>query len=271
MSTMGLSPVRFCEQSPLWGGEKHQSSLAGHVDRVAIRDEAVQAMKRVLIVDDHPVFRDGLAALVDRQDGMTVVAQAESQTSAMRSLRSHGVDFAIVDVTLSSGGGLSLVRSIRAEWPGLPVLVLSMHDEKSYAERAFRAGAQGYVMKDQPWADLLDAIRRVVAGHFSFSVSVTKRLLGTSQSGAGTSSLSDRELEVFSLLGQGLRIREVGTRLKISPKTVESHVATIKRKLDIRHANELIHRATLWLDSAQRGASRVDSADGEELDDSEVA
>lgn len=203
-------------------------------------------MGRVLIVDDHPVFRDGMATLVDRMPGLTVVAQADGQVSAMRALRRHELELVIVDLTLNSGGGLSLVRSIRAEWPGMGVLMVSMHDERTHAERAFRAGANGYVMKHQPWAELNAAIQRVVAGQYAYSAVVTQNLMRRQPGGRGTLSLSDRELEVFELLGLGLRIREVAPRLNISPKTVESHVAAIKRKLGIRHANELVHRATVY-------------------------
>lgn len=215
-------------------------------------------MVRVMIVDDHPVFRDGLATLLQRQPNLAVVSQADGQVTAMRAMRIHTVDLVLVDLTLGSGGGLSLVRSIRAEWPKLPILVLSMHDEKTHAERAFRSGAQGYVMKDQPWEELLDAIRRVIAGQYAFSQKITRQWLGGKMGGAGTASLSDREVEVFSLLGTGLRIREVGQRLKISPKTVESHVASIKKKLDIEHANQLVYRATLW----RQGMESEGSVDG---------
>ncbi len=202
-------------------------------------------MVRVLIVDDHPVFRDGMATLVDRMPSYTVVAQAESQVTAMRAMRQHTIELVIVDLTLSSGGGLSLVRGIRAEWPEMAILMVSMHDERTHAERAFRAGANGYIMKHQPWDELNAAIRRVVAGQYSYSNTVMRTLMQQQTGNRGTASLSDRELEVFDLLGRGLRIREVAPRLNISPKTVESHVAAIKRKLGIRHSNELVHRATV--------------------------
>ena len=186
-----------------------------------------------------------MATLVDRMPSYTVVAQAESQVTAMRAMRQHTIELVIVDLTLSSGGGLSLVRGIRAEWPEMAILMVSMHDERTHAERAFRAGANGYIMKHQPWDELNAAIRRVVAGQYSYSNTVMRTLMQQQTGNRGTASLSDRELEVFDLLGRGLRIREVAPRLNISPKTVESHVAAIKRKLGIRHSNELVHRATV--------------------------
>lgn len=200
-------------------------------------------MVSVLIVEDHPVFRHGLAVLVDRQDGYSVAAQADGQAAAMGALRSQTIDLVLVDLTLEDGSGLSLVRSIRAEWPLLGILVLSMHDEKSYAERAFHAGANGYVMKDQPWADLKLSIDRVVSGQSAFSRIVWR---GLKDGAGGVASLTDREIEVFDLLGAGRRIREVAEQLYISPKTVESHVASLKKKLQITHSNELVHRATVW-------------------------
>ncbi len=202
-------------------------------------------MARVMIVDDHPVFRDGIATLVARDPAFSVVAQADSQVTAMRALRQQAVDIVIVDLTLGSGSGLSLIRSIRSEWPKMAVLMVSMHDERTHAVRAFRAGANGYIMKHQPWEDLHTAIRRVLAGQYSYSSAVTRSLMEQPAGSRGTACLSDRELEVFDLLGQGLRIRDVAPRLNISPKTVESHVAAIKRKLGICHSNELIHRATV--------------------------
>lgn len=205
-------------------------------------------MTQILLVDDHPVFRDGLRTLIDRQPGFSVVADADDPIGALRALRAHSVDLAIIDLSLRKGAGLSLVKSIRSERPDFPILVLSMHDEKAWAERAFQAGAQGYVMKHQPWNELLSAIRRVEAGQFAFSGDVMRVLLHTPRNTdpSALSSLSDREVEVFEQLGRGLRMREVADRLGISPKTVESHVASLKRKLDIAHANELIYRATLW-------------------------
>jgi len=206
------------------------------------------AITRVMIVDDHPVFRNGLAALVQRQPELTVVAEVADSIDAMRTLRRISVDVAIIDVTLEGASGLSLVKQARAEWPDLQVLVLSMHDEWIYAPRAFHADAHGYVMKDRPAGEIVAAVKRVATRQYAFSEAITRSLLRTGgrTDETGVMNLSDRELEVFGLLGRGLRIRDVSGRLCISPKTVESHVAAIKRKLDIAHSNELVYRATVW-------------------------
>lgn len=207
---------------------------------------AADRARRLMLVDDHPVFRQGLAQLLDREPDLVVVAQAADHVSAMRTLRQTQVDLFVADLTLGGTSGLSLVKSVVAEWPALPILVLSMHDERAYGERAFRAGAQGYVMKDQPWDVVLRSVRAVLAGQLAFSGAVARSVLSSRDGGAGAAALSDRELEVFELIGKGLRVREVGARLHVSPKTVESHIASIKRKLGIQHVNELVHRATLW-------------------------
>ena len=186
-----------------------------------------------------------------------VVAEASDHIGAMRHLRRVEVDLAMVDLTLGGASGMSLVKSISVEWPDVATLVVSMHEEKVYAERVFRAGAHGYVTKDQPWSTLLAAVRQVLAGRLAFSRDVARTLLGRDRDGDyGVAGLSDRELEVFSMLGRGSRIREVAEGLHLSPKTVESHVASIKRKLGITHANEMIYRATIW-----RLTQRTDDAE----------
>lgn len=213
--------------------------------------------KRILVVDDHPVFREGLVQLLRAQGDLGVVAEASDHIGAMRHLRRVEVDLAMVDLTLGGASGMSLVKSISVEWPDVATLVVSMHEEKVYAERVFRAGAHGYVTKDQPWSTLLAAVRQVLAGRLAFSRDVARTLLGRDRDGDyGVAGLSDRELEVFSMLGRGSRIREVAEGLHLSPKTVESHVASIKRKLGITHANEMIYRATIW-----RLTQRTDDAE----------
>lgn len=211
--------------------------------------------RAVLLVDDHPVFRAGLAQLLDQEEDLRVVGAVADHRSAMQLLQQQPVDLVLLDLSLGESSGLSLLKSIHAQWPERPVLVVSMHDEKVYAERVFHAGAQGYVRKDQPWDVLLRSIRAVLAGQLAYSGSVARALLNRRPTGIeAASALSDREMEVFDLLGVGLRVREIAERLLLSPKTVESHIASIKRKLGIRHANQLVHRATVWVLSKEEGS-----------------
>lgn len=212
-----------------------------------------------MVVEDHRVVRQGLVQLLNQEQDLLVVCEVGDQVSAMRAVRQQALDLVLVDITLDGSNGLSLTRSLVAEWPELPVLVLSMHDEKVYGERAFRAGAVGYVMKDQPWEHLLRAIRAALSGQLAFSRSLARTLLSPREGPeSGAQSLSDREIEVFALLGRGLRLREVAERLNLSPKTIESHVASIKRKLGIEHANELIHRATLYHHLREEGSAAAE-------------
>lgn len=210
---------------------------------------------RVMLVDDHPVFREGLGNVLGQTDGFAVVGEAASAVDAMRMLRSREIDLAVVDVTLGAGSsGLTLTKQIVAEWPDLRVLLLSMHDERSYGVRAFGAGAHGYVQKDRPLRELLGHLETVMGGRLAFSESVQAQLRDEQQRDeGGVAQLTDRELEVFQLVGVGRRIRDVAQDLHISRKTVESHVASIKKKLAIRHSNELVYRATLWVSERDRG------------------
>lgn len=212
-------------------------------------------MKRVLVVDDHPVFRGGLIHLLNKEPSLTVIGEASNHREAMRTLRGTSLDLCLVDLSLGTSNGLSLVKNISSEWPDVGVLVISMHDELLYAERAYRAGADGYVMKDKPWSTLLLCIQQVLNGQLAFSKSVGRLLFTSSKNESRGLALSDRELEVFELLGSGSRVKEIAALLFVSPKTIESHIASIKRKLDIKHASALVHRATLWHVSKQNQAS----------------
>ena len=191
--------------------------------------------------------------LLNREPQLTVVGEVPDHQSAMKLMRSEPVDICLVDLSLGSSNGLSLVKSIASEWPDVGILVVSMHDELLYAERAYRAGCHGYVMKDKPWTVLLLSIQQVIAGQLAFSKPVGQLLFSASQPrDLSGRSLSDRELEVFELVGNGSRVKEIASQLCVSPKTIESHIASIKRKLGIEHASALVHRATLWRIS-QRG------------------
>jgi DNA-binding NarL/FixJ family response regulator len=208
---------------------------------------------RILIVDDHPIVRRGLAELINQDTQLKVVAEAESAIDAMRTIRASPPDLAVVDLSLKDTSGIELVKQIKAEWPALPVLVLSMHDESLYAERALRAGALGYIMKQEGTEKLVTAIHSVLRGEVYLSDRMARQVLGRMVSGkpavpaSPLDILSDRELEVFEQIGRGNSTRQIAQRLCVSIKTVESHREHIKRKLALRNASELVQRATEWL------------------------
>lgn len=208
---------------------------------------------RVLIVDDHPIVREGLAELLNREKNIEVCAEAEKAETAMEALRSLDVDVAIVDLALPGLSGIELIRKIQAEFDDLPVIVLSMHDEQFYAERALRAGARGYVMKEESTDKLIEAIHQVHNGELFVSDEIAKKMLFRIVTGDGDElqpvhRLSDRELEVFQLIGQGYSTRKIAEMLHLSIKTIESYRANIKIKLDLKNAAELMQHAVKWVE-----------------------
>ncbi|MEX2213510.1 MAG: response regulator transcription factor [Phycisphaeraceae bacterium] len=215
---------------------------------------------RILIVDDHPIVRRGLAAMINHESDMEVCAEAEDFHRGLDAIRHHQPDLAIIDLTLENLGGLELVKQVKAIDPEMLMLVLSMHDESLYAERVLRAGARGYIMKQEGTDKLIVAIRVVMRGDVYVSERMASRMLGKLVDGRrdGRSSplerLSDRELEVFELLGRGLGTREVADRLCVSIKTIESHREHIKEKLKLKNASELVQHATQWVMSEGKGA-----------------
>lgn len=214
-----------------------------------------RAAKKVLIVDDHPVLRRGLAALIDAEPGLVVCGEAASVDAALAAVREHPPDVAIVDLALDRSDGLDLVRRLSADYPRVLVLVLSMHDENVYGERALRAGARGYVSKHQLGDTLLRAIEHVLQGGTALSPNLKEQLamkcLGrrTPVTGAPVELLSDRQLQVFRRIGEGRSTRRIAEELHVSIKTVESHCANIKTRLQIRTATELAHLAVCWVQS----------------------
>ncbi len=208
---------------------------------------------RLLVVDDHPIVREGIVQLIAHIDGYEVAAQAGTAPEALRLAVSGDHDLAIIDVSLQGLSGLELVKQIREHGVEMPILMMSMHDESFYAERALRAGAQGYVMKQRATAEVVAAIDRILDGELYLSDELSAKLLrraveGTVEPGKGSvSQLSDRELEVLQLLGQGVATREIAERLSLSVKTIESYRANIKRKLDLRNATELMRFAVDWV------------------------
>jgi len=208
--------------------------------------------KRILVVDDHPIVRQGLALLINREPDLVVCGEAEEAMGAMHVLASARPDVLIVDISLNGPDGLDLLKNIRITHPALPVLILSMHEESIYAERALRAGANGYIMKQEATERVLVAVRRILSGEIYVSGRIADKMLKHYITGSGTlrdssiADLSDRELEVFRLIGDGHGTRQIAEELHLSIKTVESHQAHIKEKLSLRSARELMQHAIQW-------------------------
>jgi DNA-binding NarL/FixJ family response regulator len=207
---------------------------------------------RVLLVDDHPIVRQGLGLLIDREPDLTVCGEAESARSAFHAITTLRPDIVVLDISLSGPDGLDVLKDIRARATSLPVLVLSMHDESIYAERAMRAGANGYIMKQEATEKVLVAIRRILQGEVYLSDRLTSSMLlqyargDTRAQGSPLVNLSDRELEVFRLIGEGHGTRQIADELHVSVKTIESYQAHIKEKLSLRNSRELVQHAIEW-------------------------
>jgi DNA-binding NarL/FixJ family response regulator len=208
--------------------------------------------RRIFIVDDHPIVRQGLALLINREADLAVCGDAEEAGTALQRIEELKPDLIVVDISLNGPDGLDLLKNIRARDPDLPVLILSMMDELLYAERALRAGANGYIMKQQATEQVLIAIRRILGGEIYVSERIANKMLHrfVGGSAAGQSSpvadLTDRELEVFRLIGEGHGTRQIADELHLSVKTVESYQAHIKDKLSLKNGRELVQRAIQW-------------------------
>jgi len=208
--------------------------------------------KTVFVVDDHPIVRQGLALLINREPDLTVCGEAEDAQSALQALASLSPDIIAIDISLTGPDGLDLLKDIRMRLPDLPVLILSMHDESIYAERALRAGAQGYIMKQEATEKVLVALRRILNHEIYVSERIANRMLqryiGARETArpSTVADLTDRELEVFRLIGEGHSTRQIADELHISVKTVESYQAHIKEKLSLRSARELVQHAIQW-------------------------
>lgn len=210
---------------------------------------------RILVVDDHPLVRAGLAALINAEPDMAICAEAAGQGEALQHLRECQPDLAVVDISLSEGSGFGLIRHLKASGLPVRVLVLSMHDESLYAERALRAGAMGYINKQEAAEHVVEAIRKVLTGKVYLSERVTDRiLLGLTQSQDSVqeetshlSGLSNRELEVFWLIGEGVGASDIAKRLHLSVKTVETHRDKLKKKLGLDSASALNRFAMQWV------------------------
>jgi DNA-binding NarL/FixJ family response regulator len=218
--------------------------------------EKPNSRRRVFIVDDHPLVREGLANLINQQSDLVVCGQAEDAAQALAGIGAGRAELALIDISLKTASGLELVKDLKLHHPEVALVVLSMHDEMLYAERAIRAGARGYVMKRETTKEVLIAIRRVLQGDVYVServVNLMARRLGSSRKSAASSpveQLSDRELEIFRLLGQGRTTSQIATDLHLSLKTVQAYCARAKEKFGVDSLTELLRAAIRWEDAS---------------------
>jgi DNA-binding NarL/FixJ family response regulator len=214
---------------------------------------------RVFVVDDHPIVRQGLALLIDQEPDLVVCGAAEEAHSALQAIASLRPDILILDISLPGSDGIDLLKTIRATDPDIPILVLSMHAESVYAERALRAGANGYIMKQEATDNVLVALRRLLRREVYVSERIANTMLRQLVSGSRKSDgppearLSDRELEVFRMIGAGMGTRRIAEDLGLSVKTVETYQAHIKDKLGLRTSRDLVQRAIQWRMSEEIG------------------
>ncbi|HEY2988425.1 MAG TPA: response regulator transcription factor [Candidatus Binatia bacterium] len=218
--------------------------------------------RSILLVDDHPIVLEGLKQLIEQQADLMVCGELADGRATLQTVARLRPDLAIIDISLKGVNGLEIIKALKAQYPDLPVLALSMHDETLYAERALRAGANGYVMKQEATKNLLTAARQLLTGGIYLSENVTAKLLSrVAKMKPGTTwsaleELSDRELQVFQLIGQGASTRRIAEMLRLSIKTIESHRENIKRKLKLQDAAELVQYAISWAQTDSLPKSR---------------
>ncbi len=211
-----------------------------------------KAKVKVFLVDDHPLVREWLTNLIQQQPDLVICGEADDGPPALQAITAMKPDVIIVDISLKHGSGIELIKNLKVLHPGMAIIVLSMHDERLYAERALRAGARGYIMKSETAKKMVAAIRQVMAGKIYMSDNLTALLAEKfvdgrlSASGSLVEQLSDRELETFQLLGKGFETRQVAEMMKVSMKTVQAHCAHIKEKLKLANAAELLREAVRW-------------------------
>lgn len=212
--------------------------------------KSARKKSRVLIIDDHVMVREGVAEIIKHEDDLDVCGTATTANEGMEAVNKLKPDLVIVDITLPGKNGIEFIKDVRAIHPDLRILVMSMHDESLYADRVLRAGGRGYIRKQEGGDKLIEAIRRVLGGEIVVSEKMTGRLLetfsGRKKMDSPLGGLSDRELEVFQLIGQGKTMKEIGDELHLSPKTIEVHRSRIREKLGITSAPELVSYAARW-------------------------
>jgi DNA-binding NarL/FixJ family response regulator len=215
-------------------------------------DPQPQRPSRILVVDDHSIVRHGLVALLSKEKDLVVCGEAAGCEEARAAVEAQKPDLLVVDITLKDGNGLDLIRETRAANPQIKALVLSMHDEALYAEKALRAGARGYVMKENADEDIVEAIRTILRGELYISTEVSAQMLreyiGEAAERTGIESLTERELEIFECIGQGLASRKIAEKFGLSTRTVEVHRSHIKRKLQCEDAAQLVREAVRWVE-----------------------
>jgi DNA-binding NarL/FixJ family response regulator len=220
---------------------------------VAERKLSVKSKRTVFVIDDHPIVREGLTQLINREPDLTVCGTAEDIYEALKAMQTLKPDIALADISLKGADGIELIKNLKIRMPALPVLVLSIHDESIYAPRALRAGARGFIMKQEATENVLLALRRVLSGEIYLSKRMANKMLQQFVGASGTAQkfsidrLSDRELEVFRLIGQGHGTRRIAEELRLSVKTVESYREHIKEKMTLSDASELVQHAIQWL------------------------
>jgi DNA-binding NarL/FixJ family response regulator len=218
----------------------------------AVKHAPTARRSTILILDDHPMTRYGIARLIEQEPGLAICAEAETARCALAAVKAHKPRLVLADLSLPDGEGLEFIKDLRALHPEVAVLVVSMHDEALYAERALRAGARGYIMKNEGGEKLVEAVRQVLQGKTYLSDTMAGRVLdlfSTRRRRSGDSmlgNLTDREFEVFRLIGQGMTTGEIGARLHLSPKTVETHRLHVRQKLQLKSGPALIKYAVRW-------------------------
>lgn len=222
-------------------------------------EEESPSRKSILIVEDHPMVRRGLASLLETEPDLRVCSEVASRSAALEAIRQHTPDLVVVNLMLEDSNGLDLLKDLMADHPEIPALVLSMHDESVYAERAFRAGARGYVTKSELDETVLLACRRVLDGETfmspTFEAQFARKFLsgGALTKNSPLATLTDRQLQVFRMIGEGSSTRQIAESLHLSVKTIESHIEHLKQKLGLDSRAKLTHQATRWVQDGQPG------------------
>jgi len=252
ISTRAIGTGKTAVSSSTDSRSEREADILGTMSK-SKASESKDKRKRILLVDDHAVVRFGIGQLINRQSDLVVCGEEEDASRALAAIEALRPDLVIADISLKDSSGLELMRNIKAQYPRLPVLVVSVHDESIYADIAFRAGALGYLMKQEALTKIIVAIRRVLEGSVYVSDALAAKMLQQQVRGqtdtqeSPVKGLSDRELEVFKLIGQWKRTKEIAQELHLSVKTVEYYREQIKRKLNLKDAGELTQHATAWV------------------------